>query len=160
MKTNSGKKGAGMPVVRNPQFNFKEGFCWILTLNEFSEYQKARLKTSSVNDVNAMALYPYEDCKKYLKYFICLLNSFFIFYYKRNFISGNSAFQINDARQLPIIIPDEQILKQFDSLFDEAIAIKENQFRLSSSFDAEEDEKKLSVIQEKLDQLVKQLYHI
>ncbi len=140
-------------------FFFKEGFCWILTLNEFSEYQKARLKTPSVNDVNAMALYPYEDCKKYLKYFICLLNSFFIFYYKRNFISGNSAFQINDARQLPIIIPDEQTLKQFNTLFDSAFAIKKNQFA-SSTFNADDDEKKLSIIQKDLDALVKQLYHI
>lgn len=29
LKTNSGKKGEGMPVVRNPQFYFREGFCWI-----------------------------------------------------------------------------------------------------------------------------------
>ena len=28
LKTNSGKKGEGMPVVRNPQFYFREGFCW------------------------------------------------------------------------------------------------------------------------------------
>jgi len=28
LKNNSGKKGQGMPVVRNPQFYFKEGFCW------------------------------------------------------------------------------------------------------------------------------------
>lgn len=26
LKTNSGKKGEGMPVVRNPQFYFMEGF--------------------------------------------------------------------------------------------------------------------------------------
>ena len=25
LKTNSGKKGEGMPVVRNPQFYFREG---------------------------------------------------------------------------------------------------------------------------------------
>ena len=69
MKTNSGKKGEGMPVVRNPQFNFKEGLCWILTLNESSEYQKSRIKEKTVNDVNAMALYPFEDCSDLLKYF-------------------------------------------------------------------------------------------
>ena len=28
LKTNSGKKGEGMPVVRNPQFYFREGLCW------------------------------------------------------------------------------------------------------------------------------------
>ena len=73
-------------------FFFKEGFCWILTLNESSEYQKARIKEKTVNDVNAMALYPFEDCKEFLKYFICLINSYTVFQYKRNFISSNSAF--------------------------------------------------------------------
>ena len=32
MKTNSGKKGEGMPVVRNPQFYFKEGYFTIIIL--------------------------------------------------------------------------------------------------------------------------------
>ncbi|AVM54583.1 Eco57I restriction-modification methylase domain-containing protein [Capnocytophaga sp. oral taxon 864] len=33
LKSNSGKKGEGMPVVRNPQYYFKEGFCWTNVLN-------------------------------------------------------------------------------------------------------------------------------
>ena len=160
LKTNSGKKGAGMPVVRNPQFNFKEGFCWTLLLNEYSEYQKARLKLSSVNDVNAMALYPYEDFNKYLKFYVCLFNSFFVYSYKRNFISGNAAFQINDARQLPIIIPSDETLEKFDRLFDEAYAIKKRQFSSPSSYNANEDEIKMSSIQKKLDDMVNQLYQI
>src|SRR5690606_34834022 len=28
LKKNSGKKGKGMPVVRNAKFYFKSGFCW------------------------------------------------------------------------------------------------------------------------------------
>ncbi|MDO4978749.1 MAG: Eco57I restriction-modification methylase domain-containing protein, partial [Candidatus Saccharibacteria bacterium] len=41
LKTNSGKKGSGMPVVRNPQYYFKEGFCWS-AIN--STYLKCRKK--------------------------------------------------------------------------------------------------------------------
>ena len=71
-----------MPVVRNPQYYFKEGFCWTFTLNENSEYQKTRIKEKSVNDVNAMALYPFEDINLSSKFYTCLLNSYFIFHYK------------------------------------------------------------------------------
>lgn len=147
-----------MPVVRNPQFNFKEGFCWILTLNESSEYQKSRIKEKTVNDVNAMALYPFEDCSHLLKYFICLINSYTVFSYKRNFISSNSAFQINDARQLPIIIPDKETLKLFDEIFDNALKIKKQQF--SSAISEEKADEILEPLQKKLDNLVEKLYFV
>lgn len=139
-------------------FFFKEGFCWILTLNESSEYQKARIKEKTVNDVNAMALYPFEDCSDLLKYFICLINSYTIFAYKRNFISSNSAFQINDARQLPIIIPDKNSLKQFDEIFDNALKIKKQQF--SSAISAEKADEMLEPLQRRLDDLVEELYFV
>ena len=54
MKTNSGKKGEGMPVVRNPQFYFKEGFCWT-DIN--STFLKARIKDKGVFDVVSMTLF-------------------------------------------------------------------------------------------------------
>ena len=56
MKTNSGKKGVGMPVVRNPQFNFKEGFCWNNVLNPKARLLKVKMKSASVNDVGSMSL--------------------------------------------------------------------------------------------------------
>ena len=158
LKTNSGKKGAGMPVVRNPQFNFKEGFCWIFTLNEGSEYQKARIKEKTVNDVNAMALYPFEDYGRYLKYFICIINSYTVFQYKRTFVSSNSAFQINDARQLPIVIPDSITLSSFNKLFNNALIIKKKQ--ISRQITNEYAEKELMVIQNEVDALVGLLYRV
>ena len=60
MKTYSGKKGEGMPVVRNPQFYFKEGFCWnnvLMPTKEESMFIKARIKGISVNDVASMSMY-------------------------------------------------------------------------------------------------------
>ena len=105
-----------------------------------------------------MALYPFEDYSEYLKYFICLLNSYTIFQYKRNFISSNSAFQINDARQIPIIIPSENHLKKFGSIFDAAIKIKKQQF--SSAISEEKANEMLSSIQKELDELVEELYSV
>ena len=139
-------------------FFFKEGFCWIFTLNESSEYQKVRIKERTVNDVNAMALYPFSDCNNLLKYFICLLNSYTIFHYKRNFVSSNSAFQINDARQLPIVIPDDKSLSEFQSLFDEAITIKKQQY--AGLILNKQAEKELDRIQKIVDEKVKYLYKI
>ena len=158
LKTNSGKKGEGMPVVRNPQFYFKEGFCWTLLLNEYSEYQKSRIKERTVNDVNAMALYPFSDCEKLLKYFISLINSYFIYHYKRNFISSNAAFQINDARQLPVKIPSETEINYFNNLCEEAFSIKQKQF--SSAISEEKADELLEPIQKKLDKIVESLYSI
>lgn len=54
LKENSGKKGEGMPVVRNPQFYFKEGFCWSVVGSEFI---KCRLNNKSVFDVQSMSLF-------------------------------------------------------------------------------------------------------
>ena len=43
-----------MPVVRNPQFYFREGFCWS-DIN--TTFLKCRIKSKSVNDVKSMSLY-------------------------------------------------------------------------------------------------------
>lgn len=113
-----------MPVVRNPQFYFKEGFCWIFTLNESSEYQKARYKAKTVNDVNAMALYTLDGSPLSIKYLVTLFNSYFIFWYKRAFINSTAAFQINDARLIPIVIPTKEQLNDLEQIFDDAVQTK------------------------------------
>jgi len=51
---NSGKKGQGMPVVRNPDFYFREGFCWT---DVNSTYLKSRVKDIGVYDVLSMSLF-------------------------------------------------------------------------------------------------------
>ena len=73
LKTNSGKKGAGMPVVRNAQFYFREGLCWS-DIN--TTFLKCRKKQCSVNDVKSMSLYgvsaivPEEDVTNFVS---CLI---------------------------------------------------------------------------------------
>lgn len=145
-----------MPVVRNPQFYFREGFTWIFTLNEQAEYQKSRIKPKSVNDVNAMSLFPFDEMKLPSSYFVCLLNAWIIFKFKREFINSTSAFQINDARQLPIIIPTTKQLEKLHSLFNEAIAIKKNELKTNNSnLDNTDELKNLQII---LDDLVRDIY--
>lgn len=126
-------------------FYFREGFTWIFTLNEGAEYQKARLKQKSVNDVNAMSLFPFEDSGLSAEYFVCLINSYSIFRYKRSFINGSSAFQINDARLLPIVIPSQEELETALKLFQKAIKSKETN-DVSSN------------LQKEVDSFVRQIY--
>ena len=67
-----------------------------------------------------------------------------------NFINNTSHFQINDARQLPIIIPDKDTLDKFEELFKQAVQIKKGY----------SNEVKLDNIQQEIDVLVNELYRV
>ena len=156
LKENSGKTDKGMPVVRNPQFYFKEGFCWnnvLLPKNEESMFIKCRIKWQSVNDVASMSLYAQTNLPNF--YFVALLNSKFMYDYLKTFINASVNLQINDFRQIPIIIPSKAQLVEFESLFD--IAYKAQKDKFERGIDSTET---LKSLQPKLDSLVYQLYGI
>lgn len=133
-------------------FYFKEGFCWS-DINTI--YIKCRLKSNSVHDVKSMSLFGLtEKIPEY--YIISIVNSTFVSEFVEDFINNTQTFQINDARQLPIIIPNEKQLSEFKYLFDKAVKIKKLQF--SNQISKEEAEEKLNPIQEQLDKLVYELY--
>ena len=71
-KSHSGHSGAGMPVVRNPQFYFRNGFCWSDVLDPSNAYIKCRLKGNTVNDVKSMSLYDESGLGD--KYFVFNIN--------------------------------------------------------------------------------------
>ena len=113
-----------MPVVRNPQYYFKEGFCWS-DIN--TTFLKCRKKEKSVNDVKSMSLYSITDIIPEF-YLICLINSNFISLYVDYFINNTQTFQINDARQLPIIVPTKEQLLECNEIFTKVIKIKKREF--------------------------------
>lgn len=151
LKTYSGKKGAGMPVVRNTQFNFKEGFCWT---DVNSTYLKARLKRKGIFDVLSMSLFTQISIPDW--YFVCLINSRLLSFYVDNFVNNTSHFQINDARQLPVIIPSVEQLKELELIFNHAYEIKQNQYKKCIHIDIAEEQ--LKEIQNKLDYFIDKLY--
>jgi hypothetical protein len=153
LKTNSGKKGEGMPVLRNPQYFFREGFCWT---DVNSTYLKARIKKSGVFDVLSMSLLTQIYIPDW--YFVCMINSKLISFYVDNFINNTSHFQINDARQLPIIIPTKKQLNEFEKLFDIACKIKKDQSLNQMS--EKKVESTLANIQIKLNTITRELYGI
>jgi len=132
-------------------FYFKEGFCWT---DVNSTYLKARLKKNGVFDVLSMSLFTQSYIPDW--YFVCLINSRLISFYVDTFINNTSHFQINDARQLPIIIPSQKTLSAFETLFNSAVKIKQKQF--SNRLSINNAENNLNEIQEKIDRMVCELY--
>ena len=110
LKTNSGKKGEGMPVVRNPQFYFREGFRWsAINGTRSTNDLKFCYKSKSVNDVQGMSLCCATEAIT-SQYITAICNADFISKYTEGFVNSTVIFQINDCRQIPIIIPTNEEL--------------------------------------------------
>ncbi len=62
------------------------------------------------------------------KLIICLINSSLIGKYTKNFINNTISFQINDARQLPIVVPTQEQLQAFEAIFDRAYNLQVEKF--------------------------------
>ena len=134
-----------------------EGFCWNNILNPQARLLKVKLKQASVNDVGSMSLMTVETNISN-RYIIGLLNSNLIFDYYRVFINCTVNIQINDLRQIPIMIPTIEDLHRLVSLVDKAVKIKklallENRanFRLTAI---------LKDIEKEIDMKIIQLYRI
>jgi hypothetical protein len=136
-------------------FYFKEGFCWTNVLNPHAKDIKCKLKGKTINDVGSMSLYSlFEYIENY--YLICLLNSKILFNYYRNFINNTVNIQINDIRQIPIIIPEKKDLLVLSKLFNSAKILKIKQF--NNEFSESEIIDLFEPIQKNLNQIVENLY--
>ncbi len=122
------------------------GFCWI---DVNSTYLKARIKANSVFDVLSMSLFTMTSLPDW--YFVALINSEFISLYVDNFINNTSHFQINDARQLPIIIPQKETFESLQKLVANCISLKKT---------ATADDFLMGEKQYELDRLVRLLYRV
>ena len=118
---------------------------------------KARLKQASVNDVGSMSLMPILSSVP-SKYIIALLNSNLIFDYYREFVNCTVNVQINDLRQIPIVIAGNKMLDKINELTDRAIEIKKSVLQ-SEETDTLYTEL-LADIELEIDKAVEQLYLI
>ena len=87
-----------------------------------------------------------------------MLNSAFISEYSQEFINYTVNFQINDARQLPIIIPNKAQLNYVDELVDCAIVIRKK--CINREISKEDEINQLHSIQNEVDEFVYKLYGI
>ena len=119
---------------------------------------KFRLSTAGVYDVGGMSLHSIIDEIISNKYIVCLGNSDLMSRYTESFVNFTVNFQINDARQIPVIIPSVKQLNEFGKLFD--IATKTKKAQLTNQISVNDASEKLNEIQEKLDRMIAELYGI
>jgi len=156
LNSNSGK-GKGMPVVRNSRFYFKDGFCWNNNLNENYSNIKCRIKDKSVYDVASMSLFDVmTSIPSY--YLVSLINSSLCGFIYRNFLNNTVNVQINDIRMLPVVVPTNEQLKNCKILFDQAVSVQKKFF--DNIIDEDERDRNLQVVQNKIDNLVYEIYGI
>ncbi len=138
------------------QSSIIEGFCWNNVLNPEARLLKVKLKGASVNDVGSMSLFPLCSlCSS--KYIIALLNSNLLFDFYREFINCSVNIQINDIRQVPIIIPSTSQLKNVEGSVIKAI---EYRVTLGSNNKSELGADSLEKIENELDSFVNSIYLI
>ena len=155
LKSNSGKKGKGMPVVRNAQFYFKEGFCWNNNLNERYYNIKCKEKKAGIHDVASMSLFELTN-KVPAYYLVTLINSSLCGYFYRMFLNNTVNVQVNDLRMLPVIVPTKKQLIECKKLFDGAVETQKAFFEQLIS--ADERDSQLLDIQNDVDKLVFDIY--
>lgn len=152
------------PIARNFSNNkhyFKSGLSWnIINGTRNSNNLKFKYILPSVNDVGGMKLTTSDEAKKLLsdKFLCCVLNSFLNNRLTESFINFTVNFQMNDARQIPIIIPTQKELEVFEKKYDECFAIQEEYF--SGDIDKTEARTKLRPIEAEIDEMVNKLYGI
>lgn len=83
------------------------------------------------------------------KFIVALLNSNVLFDYYREFINCSVNIQVNDIKQLPIIIPTKEFAFLIESLADKAIKKKQKLV-----------DNDLEFIEEEIEDLIKTLYSI
>ena len=93
------------------------------------------------------------------KYIIGLLNSNLLFDYYREFLNCTVNIQINDIRQIPVVVPNKGEFNTIEILVNKAIEIKKSALEQGSETDFL-DNKLLLNVEEELDNAVLNLYRI
>ena len=115
---------------------------------------KAKLKGKTVNDVGSMALMSIiELLPNY--FFVSLLNSNTIFDYYREFINVTVNIQINDIRQLPIVIPSADFLRELKHLYEKISLLKKEEFKGKTI-----NRESYGSLEKQIDDLVNTLYAV
>ena len=155
LKENSGKKGNGMPVLRNPQFYFREGFCWNNNLNENYIDIKCKLKPKSIPDVASMSLYSLSDTIPDFWIVLTINNKISGTIY-RKFLNSTVNVQINDIKMLPILVPTKEQLEEGRKLFERAVEIQKDFY--DEMINEEIRKEKLSNVQQEIEEFFERIY--
>lgn len=101
---NSGKKGANMPVVRNPQMYFQPMISWTTVGRD--AVVRARLQPPAVFDHGTPTVRSGSEAVPN-EILLAVLNSPFSTRFCKAFLN-NTKFELNDLRMLPIVVPNTE----------------------------------------------------
>lgn len=119
---NSGKSDPSMPVVRNAHLYFSEGVTYTLLGNHVA--LKAKLQPACVFDAGASRMTPVLHWVSTFT-FLAILNSNLFSYMIRRFIKHTAAYEINDIRMAPFVLPNSVQAETLDRLAKRAVVAKE-----------------------------------
>lgn len=123
---------------------------------ESGQVIKCRYKGQSINDVASMSLY--SMCHLPISFFVSVLNSRLLYEYLKVFVNASVNLQINDIRQLPIVIPTQEQLRELESVFNEAYRIQQEKF--TKHIAESSTLQSLEALQTRLDSLCLSLYKL
>ena len=121
----SGRPEKGSPVVRNASLYLLPGVSWSDTGNHVA--LKARELPVSVNDVKSMRLTPIVP-ELSSSAFLALLNSDVVSFWEKKFVNNTCMYQVNDLRQIPLVIPAPSQAKRLERLAELAMSAKRHAF--------------------------------
>ena len=122
---NSGKPETRMPVIRNVDLYFTAGVTYTLHANHVPI--KARYQQPCVFDAGGSRLTPPKRLLN-AEAFLAILNSDVFSFFLKKFVKHNQDVEINDLRQMPLIMPTKAQAKRLDSLAELAIETKRSEF--------------------------------
>ena len=120
--SNSGKKAPQMPVMRNPEFFFREGVGWTRGANHVA--LKCKLVAPAVMDVNAMKLSPAPASGISAPFLLAVLNSDIVSFYLKKFLAHTWMAQISDVRMMPLVMPTKAQEERLKELAERALEAK------------------------------------
>lgn len=103
-----------------------------------------------------MSLIPFKDAPS-SSYFVAILNSNLIFDFYREFINCSVNIQINDIRQIPIIIPTPMQMSAIKDIANQAISCRRE---IMDERNIDFNELRLLDIESDLDKIVESIYLI
>lgn len=119
---NSGKRGANMPVVRNPRYYFQEGLTWNNVANQRTEIKARLLPQCVVSHVSVILISALDalPCRSMMS----SLNSATYNRCIRWFCYSPQHFELNHARLVPVPIPTASQREKIEAAVGKAIDIQ------------------------------------
>ncbi|MCI0541120.1 MAG: BREX-1 system adenine-specific DNA-methyltransferase PglX, partial [Verrucomicrobiales bacterium] len=122
---NSGRPETRMPVIRNSHLYFTAGVTYTLHANHVAI--KARYQQPCVFDAGGSRLTPPKSLLN-PEAFLAILNSDVFSFFLKKFVKHNQDVEINDLRQMPLVMPTQAQATRLQSLADVAIETKRCEF--------------------------------